>query len=252
MRQDEMIRAALDGAMRDEPPCAAGLDEVLVRARRFQVRRRVGAGVAAVSVAGLALTVALAAARGGGAGGSGDDLAAPPSAGPALASTAPARTAGGSGAAPVTAPGQMLATLKRLVPPGFSVSQPFAEEGYAVVVLTDAAGKGQVSVNVRPAFGEPSFFTCAGRPELAAAGSTCHDERLPDGTRIVTSQGSAEPNGVADALTAMVDVLTPDGVRVAVSEYNRVPGAPASPTRAEPPLTADQLRAIATDPAWLG
>lgn len=262
MIQEEMVRAALDGAMRDEPPCVAGLDEVLARARRIQVRRRVGAGVAGASVTGLALTVALAAAQ---RGGSSDDLAAPPP-----ASRAPTTAAPPAGGTRVTAPGPMLETLKRLVPPGFRVSKPFAAEGYAVVVLTDAAGKGQVLVNVQPTFGGvsrnprvaasaraagkaldvPSYFKCAGRTDLPAAGSTCDDEQLPDGTWIVTSQGPSEPAGVGGGLMAMVDVLTPDGVRIAVSEYNR--DGSGGTTRPTPPLTTDQLRAIATDPAWLG
>ncbi|GAA3221657.1 hypothetical protein ACFO1B_16325 [Dactylosporangium siamense] len=258
MPLDELRTTLNQAAELDEPPVGGGPAAVFARADRTRSRQRIATAVSGIVVLGVVIGVAATAVdRSGGAPTAAPApvvSAGPPSA-PTLTSAAPS---------PRTRPSDvpadaMLNTLLRLLPAGVTVSEPDSQPGFAEVILSDRAGRGKVQVNVQPGFNRviPSghggddpmdTFTCARRRD--PAGTHCTRSVLPDGTIVVLTEGPSEDAGHDRIQRRMADVYRPDGVRVVLGTWNAVHEKTNTATRAEPPLTVQQLQAIATDPTW--
>ncbi|MET9958877.1 hypothetical protein ABZ128_07265 [Streptomyces sp. NPDC006326] len=133
------------------------------------------------------------------------------------------------------------AVLQSLLPgDGITVVSKGGQQDYGYVVLDDGKGASLVEANVQLDMGR----ALAGR--FNGPGVTV----LPDGTKVVVEKKSGEKGGKG-VVWWMVDVLRPDGRRVAVSAFNT--GNQSKPaTRDEPVLTTEQLQKIALDPKWQG
>ncbi|MEU0555585.1 hypothetical protein [Dactylosporangium sp. NPDC006015] len=254
------LRTALQAAVEaDEPPAGAGPAAVFARADRARTRQRLTMLVGGVAVLGVAVgTAAFALDRSGGAATTAQPPAVATSA-PAASAALPAASGAGSPRPEVPAD-VMLATLRRLLPAGLATSEPDSQPGFAELILTDRAGRGKVQVNVQPNYrravppgrvsGDDPMdkFSCAKRQE--PPGTHCVDSTLPDGTLLVLTDGPSEDAGHDRITLRMVDVFRPDGVRIVVGTWNAVGEKTNTATRSEPPLTGQQLQAIATDPTW--
>ncbi|MEV6924980.1 hypothetical protein AB0M46_10830 [Dactylosporangium sp. NPDC051485] len=257
MPLDELRTALSQAVELDEPAIGTGPSAVFARADRVRTRQRLTMLVSGVAVLGVAIgAAALAVDRSGGA--------STTAQAPVVVSSAPT----GPGPSPSPSPGGrradvpgdvVLATLQRLLPAGVATSEPFSSPGFAEVILTDPAGRGKVQVNVQPHFAEPpsrrpvgdapmDLFSCAKRG--MPAGTRCTESTLPDGTLVVLTDGPSEDAGHNRIKLRMADVYRPDHVRIVIGTWNAVHEKTNTATRAEPPLTVQQLQAIATDPAW--
>ncbi len=256
------LQSLFDVALTDEPPLAGGPDRVFARADRLRNRHRMLAaatGLAGVLVvAGVAVPVGAAALGGGGGAGQTQGFGAPTvqSGSPSTQTGLP--SAGGGATVPVTDGAAMLATLKSLVPVGLQTSQPFSQDGYAELVLTDSQGKGKLEINVQPHFFEhgkpgdapPAALTCAA--QHFPAGTTCVASTLPDGTLLLTAVGPNDDTRAPQLEQASVEIRRTDGLRIVVAQWNAVDTGHGPSTRPALLLTLDQLTAIATSSAWLG
>ncbi|MFG2875022.1 hypothetical protein ACGFYU_08410 [Streptomyces sp. NPDC048337] len=111
------------------------------------------------------------------------------------------------------------------------------DQGY--VVLDEGKGRSLVEVEVQR--GNEAYGALA--QYFEHVGYTT----LPDGTKMVVKQEPGEKGG-AGVVRWFVDTLRPDGSRIIVSAYNSK-NQNAAATRAEPALTMDQLKSIATSEA---
>ncbi|MEU8078951.1 hypothetical protein AB0B31_26360 [Catellatospora citrea] len=258
MQLDDMREALRTAIETDEPPITDGPAAVFTTARRIRTRQRlvtVAAGVATLGLLAGAVSVL-------GLGRTDDAQPAVPLPQVALASASPSPSPSAAGGCPCPtgepAAAKVLAALKALLPTGSAVSQPVSQDGFAEVVITDRLGRTKVMVNVQPAFGQAGkpgggdmrdIFTCKGRKDWAQRGTTCIERVLDDGTRIVVTEGP-ETTGHDRIVQRTVDLLRPDGVRVAVTAYNAVKPKGNTPTRKVPVLTLAQIEAMATSPRW--
>ncbi|MET7303770.1 hypothetical protein [Embleya sp. NPDC005575] len=154
---------------------------------------------------------------------------------------------------------RMLAVLESLLPAGTNITSKGEPEDGATVVINDAQGRSDVTASVR--ITDEPLEACAGRAD-------CRTQTLPDGT---TTFAVREPVGNAppEFLQWRASVRYPDGRTVWVSAGNHagpgmvmsadqdsegtlveVPVGKPEPSRVEPALSLDQLRAIAADPRW--
>lgn len=213
--------------------------------RRLRRRRRVGtaAGAAALALVGVG-----GAALGG----------LPPGQGPAVVGAASSGTASGHPSAdPVSGP-EFLRMLTELLPQGtVTVGEARGTESGSPqlrLVLDDGHGPVQYLFWIVGGNGAGMMGCPAGVPTELPAGQptadACAASVLPDGTRLTVYQAgtrSGEPEG-AKAWSAK---LAGDGYLMALQEWNRKPLEQGTPiTRAEPPLTPDQLAAVVKDPRW--
>ncbi|MEH0418867.1 hypothetical protein [Streptomyces sp. B21-083] len=132
-------------------------------------------------------------------------------------------------------------TLIGLLPKGLTVrgkSRPDIGLGY--VVVDDGKGKSFIQVDVQ--FNQQDLDK-----ELFGEGSGA--VTLPDGVKVVVRQGPGDDKGKG-LVMRIADVLWPDGSRVAIRAFNSASQI-TGPTRANPALTLDQLKTIATDSKWL-
>ncbi|MFE4871819.1 hypothetical protein [Streptomyces sp. NPDC056682] len=118
---------------------------------------------------------------------------------------------------------------------GLRVLEKDGQEGYASLVVDDGNGKGLIQVNVQ-----------TGMSDVSPGGET---STLPDGTLVGLEKKDGEKGG-AGVVWWTADTVRPNGFRVVVSAFNTGNQNKAA-TRAEPPLTLEQLKAIALDPHWL-
>ncbi|MGW3076701.1 hypothetical protein [Kitasatospora sp. NPDC001132] len=209
--------------------------------RRLRRRRRVGtaAGAAALALAGVG-----GAALGG-------LLPGPGAASGGTASSHPS-------AAPVSGP-EFLRMLTELLPQGaVTVGEARGAEGGSPqlrLVLDDGHGPVQYLFWIIEFGGKGADMDCpAGVPTELPAGQptadACSSSVLPDGTRLTVYQAgtrSGEPEG-SKAWSAK---LAGDGYQTMLQEWNRKPLEQGTPiTRADPPLTPEQLAAVVKDPRW--
>lgn len=130
-------------------------------------------------------------------------------------------------------------TLLSLLPKGLTVSDKGGADEYAYAVVDDGRGKSLVQVNAQPDMRDVEG-------ELFPEGAY---ETLPDGTKVTVRQQPGEKGGEGVVMWT-VDTIRPGGYRVVVSAFNT--GAQHEPaTRAEPALSLDQLKALATSEKWL-
>ncbi|MEV0535279.1 hypothetical protein [Kitasatospora sp. NPDC050463] len=127
---------------------------------------------------------------------------------------------------------EILAIAAKLLPAGLTETETGGEEGFADFVVNDGKGKSLVEINVQDRSGDAERGS-----DFAGA------QQLPDGTKVVSRKTPGNP------VMWTVDTLRPDGLRVVISAFNS--GSQRTPaTRTAPALTMDQLKAIATGPAW--
>ncbi len=115
------------------------------------------------------------------------------------------------------------------------------ETEYGYVVVDDGKGKSFVQINVQPNMSDVEG-------ELFGEGSGA--VTLPDGIKVVVRQGVGDDKGLGLVMRT-ADAIWPDGLRVVVSAFNSASQV-TGPTRENPALTLDQLKAIATDSKWPG
>ena len=78
----------------------------------------------------------------------------------------------------------------------------------------------------------------------------CGTTRLPDGSVVMVLQGYEYPDRRVDTKWWSAELVTPQGQHVSVSEWNAAAEKDAPVSRAEPPLSAAQLRKLAAAGAW--
>ncbi|MFG2720789.1 hypothetical protein ACGFW5_21190 [Streptomyces sp. NPDC048416] len=155
---------------------------------------------------------------------------------------------------------RMVALLKSLVPPGtLDQSQGSNPEGGGsdapVVsgVFDDGKGAGLLSLGLSRA--DPTGSSGTERTTCPARAfvdyDACLTEKLADGSRYLLVQGYEYPDRREPTKNWRAVLLTPKGILVEASEWNAAAEKGAGISRATPPLTAAQLRALVTDPRWI-
>ncbi|MGE7439861.1 hypothetical protein [Kitasatospora sp. NPDC001175] len=238
-----------------------GVDELAVdaarRGRRKKLRRNVigGAVMVAVVASGAAAVASLPGGRGT------TDPAAPAS---ASVSGSPAPTAAASTPAAPVGADQMLSLLKSAIPSGWQESNPDSRSTepdpklngrrapYAGLTLEDGQGQGSITVNLRrdptPVDMNADWAKC---PDPTYEPYTvCSHTARPDGSYLTVLQRWTHPDKARGFKQWFATLRRPDGAVVDVTEYNMPGQTVYQLTRTDPPLTADQLAAIATDHRW--
>ncbi|GAA2226435.1 MULTISPECIES: hypothetical protein [Kitasatospora] len=236
------------------PPVSAILDEANRRGRRLRRRRRLQTAAAAVAVVAVAGTGAAFGLR---------PAAAPPAsvAGPTATGSAPARPAPSGAVLPVTS-GGLLKVLTELLPKGKVTDfLPGREEdpGRSASLTArydDGLSPVEVEVYLNSSPAEPVAPPCqplldggAHRP-FGAEPVRCNTVSFPDGTNGWSMVSPAYGNGM---YYENVDLVRPDGSELRIRFYNGSGGTAdeaASTVRAKPPISPDQLTALARDPRW--
>ncbi|MGE7385944.1 hypothetical protein ACQKM2_10770 [Streptomyces sp. NPDC004126] len=225
------------------------------RGRRLVARRR--AAVAGGSVLALALVGTAGAWTGGLIGGDGKGEVA---SAPALPSRGPARPPGdgpeergGTGA--VTAQ-QMTEILKSLMPAGqFTAAESRGSDSQgpmATGLFDDGKGQGRVGIlltRIDPAGGmAKEMTTCPDRRNVAF--DSCKEEKLPDGSRLLLIQSYDYQDSRKSVKDWRATLATPQGYLLDAQEFNAVQSKQARPTRPEPPLGMDRMKALVLSDKW--
>ena len=152
---------------------------------------------------------------------------------------------------------QMIRTLEKLLPKGdFSKAEARGTDErpgpYVQLVYDDGKGPAAISVGlgrVEPGSDEArSAVQCPGR--VFVHYDACGTTRLPDGSVVMVLQGYEYPDRRVDTKWWSAELVTPQGQHVSVSEWNSAAEKDAPVSRAEPPLSAAQLRKLAAAGAW--
>ncbi|WP_316740255.1 hypothetical protein [Streptomyces sp. MK7] len=242
----------------DQQELAAGGQ---ARGRRLRARRRaaVAGGVAAVALIGVGGALVLPGGQGDGGGRR--SVAGGPSSGRA-----------GSGASGAAAPGsagsgvsgdELVRTLEKLLPKGKftdttgrgtdetdgpgAYPSPFAQ-----VVYDDGRGKAAIALSlglVQPRSQEAAQTTeCPDRVYIAY--DSCTSTKLSDGSALMILKGYEYPNKRSGTKLWRAELVTPAGAHVSVQEWNAATEKDSPVTRAQPPLSAEQLKTLVTAPEW--
>ncbi|MGY3203758.1 hypothetical protein [Streptomyces sp. TE5632] len=215
------------------------------RGRRMRVRRRAAvlggaAGIALVGVGGALLLP----------GGGGEDGRA------SAASGAEVTAAAQSAPAPVSGE-ELIRTLEGLLPDGeFSGEQgrgtdsPFGP--FAQVVYDDGEGPAAVGVSLhRVEPGSPQAREATRCPDkVFTPHDSCVTSTLADGSKFVMFKGYEYPDRRVDTKWWNAVLVTPQGQQISVSEWNSAAEKDKPVSRPAPPLSASQLKKIATAPQW--
>ncbi|MFD8754877.1 hypothetical protein ACFV0O_28415 [Kitasatospora sp. NPDC059577] len=167
---------------------------------------------------------------------------------PVFANPAPTGTTGTAPAASGPAPAQILATATTLLPPGAVTDSGAAQHtpGQAHLSLTLEGRTSMLAVHIQPRPGDKAEAAREREAfEQDTSGTLTH---APDGSSVLVRETGATKTGGGPTLWWSVEVLHPDGTRVLATEWNGTSEAQALP--GTPALTVDQLRTIATAPAW--
>ncbi|MFE9924121.1 hypothetical protein ACFYQA_21840 [Streptomyces sp. NPDC005774] len=217
------------------------------RGRRMRMRRRAAvlggaAGIALVGVGG-----ALLLPGGNGVGEDGRTSAA-----------SGAEVAAGAKGTPAPVSGEeLIRTLKELLPDGefsgeggrgtASVGGPFAQ-----VVYDDGEGPAAVGVGlsrIEPGSSQAREATrCP--DQVFTPHDSCATSTLADGSKLMLFKGYVYPDRRVDTRWWNSVLVTPQGQQVDVSEWNSAAEKDAPVSRPAPPLSAAQLKEIATAPQW--
>lgn len=237
--EDELgaaLRRTADTFDTDPQVLAAG---GAARGRVLRRRRRTAivagaAGLALVGVGGFALS---GLATGGASKDSG--VVTP-------ASPGPSKTKAGS----ITGD-EAVALLKKVLPKA-KYSQEHgrvlgADGVFADLVYDDGKGASAIAVGLSRVDDDP--LSCPD-PAYATPGSSCEVTSLKDGSRLLISLGYEYPDLRVDTKDWSAVLTTPDGRRIDLQEWNAPAEKGAAVTRADPPLSAAQLRAIVTSDVW--
>ncbi|MEY9856655.1 hypothetical protein ABH935_002259 [Catenulispora sp. GAS73] len=279
MNENE-IRDVLGAGIGEEPPVVGGPTAVFAAARSRVVRTRAVTGT--LSVAAVLGVAAGAVALSGGSGGAsertntaggGASAASRPGTGVPKTDQCPTSGTGdvpalSAGANPAREPeGQVpldprsvTELLKTALPcgtPTAYVGEDHASPGqdgvdlYGAVEVTDRAGVGSVSVSVVQHSQDQKRLLECGVRRSADRATVCENTVTQDGTTIVLEEAPDKERG---GLVRTATLLFADGHEVMIEAQNRnlkfFQKAGTSATRAVPPLTLDQVRALAVDTAW--
>ncbi|MFE0946106.1 hypothetical protein [Streptomyces mutabilis] len=218
------------------------------RGRRALTRRR--AGVVGGAVAGVALV---------GVGGAmllpqgksdGPDVSA------ASSSTSSRPSAPASTPPPEPVSGDtILGEFKKLLPEGkFSEedARGSADAPYAYLVYDDGEGAAAMNVSfqrVEP--GSPQVRELTRCPDRTFTPyDDCSSTRLPDGSLLRLLKGYEYPDKRVDTKYWSADLVTTEGQHVSVGEWNAPAQKGAPVSRAEPPLSAEELKEVVTAEVW--
>lgn len=135
---------------------------------------------------------------------------------------------------------RMTEVLKSHLPHRGTVTDVNAGDGLVQLVYDDGLGKNMVEVDAQ--YGMTAFL--AGHMGCAGTDGDCEATTSADGTKVKKVKGPSEKGG--SAVVWLVDILYPDGRRVAVREVNSY--AESGPvTRPRPALGMAELLTIARD-----
>ncbi|MFC8515864.1 hypothetical protein [Streptomyces sp. NPDC057257] len=219
-----------------------------LKGRRRLLRRR-------AAVAGGAASLALV--------GLGGALLLPGSGSPdrdesSVGTSSPSATAPTPTRAPSPVSGdELIHTLEGLLPEGkFSQAEArgTSEEPGPYVHLVYDDGKGAAAIGVSLGRVEPGsdearqVTQCPGK--IYYHYDSCTRTRLPDGSVVMVLQGYEYPDRRVDTKWWNAELVTPEGQHVSVSEWNAAAEKDAPTTRAEPPLSAGQLKKLAAAKPW--
>ncbi|MFI2644543.1 hypothetical protein [Streptomyces sp. NPDC018610] len=220
------------------------------RGRRLRARRRAAVlgGAAAVALVGLGGALML---PGGTDGGSGRQQSAAGS--PKARATAPSASTGTE--APAVSAGELVRTLEKLLPGGrLSQAEGRGTDDHPYVrgVYDDGKGKGAVSVSINrvPAGTREAAQNTQCPDKVFIAYDSCATTKLPDGSALMILKGYEYPNSRSGTKLWRADLVTPSGQYIDVQEWNAAAEKDAPVTRDEPPLSATQLKALATARQW--
>ncbi|TXS41948.1 hypothetical protein [Streptomyces sp. OR43] len=154
-------------------------------------------------------------------------------------------------------------TLAALLPEGQLSEQPVGgggdtddrkrprPEGVASVVYDDGHGKAALSVTLnREDPGRPN------KDELSCPDSNlntfeaCSATTLKDGSRLVLFKGWEYPDRREETKWWYADLLTPEGYRISVSEWNAPAEKDAPVSRSTPPLSLDRMKELVRAEEW--
>ncbi|WP_406356089.1 hypothetical protein OHB56_26875 [Streptomyces sp. NBC_01635] len=215
--------------------------------RRMRVRRRAAvlggaAGIALVGVGGALLLP-------GGSGG-GED-------GRTSAASGAEVTAGAQDTPAPVSGEELIRTLKGLLPDGrFSGEEGRGTDSplgpFAKVVYDDGKGPAAVGVGlqrVEPGGSQAREATLCPDKVLAPYDS-CATSTLADGSKFMMFKGYMDPDRHTDTRAWSAVLVTPQGQMVSAGEWNSAAEKGEPVSRPAPPLSASQLRELATAPQW--
>ncbi|MET9991616.1 hypothetical protein ABZ061_18895 [Streptomyces mutabilis] len=218
------------------------------RGRRALTRRRagvVGGAVAGVALVGVGGAVLLPQGKS-----DGPDVSA------ASSSTSSRPSASASTPPPEPVSGDtILGEFKKLLPEGkFSQedARGSADAPYAYLVYDDGEGAAAMNVSfqrVEP--GSPHVRELTGCPDRTFTPyDDCSSTRLPDGSLLRLLKGYEYPDKRVDTKYWSADLVTTEGQHVSVGEWNAPAQKGAPVSRAEPPLSAEELKEVVTAEVW--
>ncbi|MFD8414417.1 hypothetical protein ACFV2Q_22115 [Streptomyces sp. NPDC059650] len=259
--EDELgnaLRRVGDGFAADEAALAAAGER---HGRRLAARRR------AVVVGGSALALALIGVGGGYTsgllgGGSGSAAAqvlpADPVAGNGSGSESGSGVQGrGPGSGAVSA-AQLVGVLEQLLPGGTLTGTRARGTGDQPGPMVSGVyddGKGRAAVAVGLSRVDPkgrtadAAVTCQEKSRVQYDG--CEAVTLPDGARLMVFQGYERSDRSAPTKRWEAVLVTVEGFRVEVQEWNAPAQKDEAVSRQQPPLDGAGLKAVATSPLWL-
>ncbi|MEU6093775.1 hypothetical protein [Streptomyces sp. NPDC047079] len=218
------------------------------RGRKLRRRRAaVVGGVAGVALVGLGAALVLPGVRADD--GRRQSVADRPST-PSAPSASPTRPA------PVSAD-DLVRTLERLLPKGQFSDEDGRGTGdeptpYARVVYDDGKGKAAVAVAVdRVQPGSSQAFGATTCPDkVFVPYDACATSKLADGSALMVLQGYEYPDRRVDTKLWTAELVTPKGQHISVQEWNAPAEKDASVSRARPPLSPEQLKALVSAREW--
>ncbi len=218
------------------------------RGRRALTRRRagvVGGAVAGVALVGVGGAMLLPQGKS-----NGPDVSAASSG----ASSRPSASATAPAPEPVSGD-TILGEFKKLLPEGkFSQedARGSADSPYAYLVYDDGEGAAAMSVSfARVEPGSPHVRELTGCPDKTFTPyDDCSSTRLPDGSMLRLLKGYEYPDKRVDTKYWSADLVTTEGQHVSVGEWNAPAQKGAPVSRAEPPLSAEELKEVVTAEVW--
>lgn len=253
----DAFEGGLGAAMKEEAEAfsVAGrplVDGGITRGRRRMVLRRsatVTGSVAALALIGLGgsyVTGGIGTSQGGGNGA-------------AVGARSSENTGEATGSSPEQ---QVISTLEELLPEAKLSKQPSgggtpagvrkrSSQSSAAVVYDDGHGKAALSVSLgRQNPKEVAEGDLACPDKNFTPFETCSAKTLTDGSRLVLFKGWEYPDRREETRWWYADLLTPEGYRISVHEWNAPAEKGAGVSRPAPPLSLDRMKGLAQAEEW--
>ncbi|KJY33000.1 hypothetical protein [Streptomyces sp. NRRL S-495] len=264
--EDDLLHAMARTGEGFGPHGPAGLAaRGLARGRRRWRRRSAAAAVGGAAALALVGTGAVyltdgspAASRpapaASGAPDSGGTASPTPGSSPST-SAGPARAAGVSGE-------EVLAAFRALLPEGRVSNASAAGTDFqdrpggggspgAALVLDDGRGGAHITISIARLAEDDPRRKDAGCPDKKYVPyDACTESTLPDGGRLTVFQGYEYPDRRVATKRWFATLLGKDGRLIELNEWNAVSQKGGPVSRATPPLTPEQLKAVVVDTAW--